>query len=174
MTFGEYLTQLRNARKLPKNALARELGTTFSTVNSWELHGAAPSQSNMQDLIDKLGLTAAEKTKLMELWLAMPRARKRGVEEHAPRYVSPPPDPKVSAASASALELLLTQALVPGQHTLSDAHAVLKVLAEGAPVLQAVSVSPERARAWLDAAKTLREQDLKLTAAGLLIMVSAE
>lgn len=177
MTFGAYLTELRNSRKIAKNAFAKAIGVPFSTVNNWELHGSAPNQANMSKLIKELKLTPTEKTKLTELWLAMPRGESEAPESpppsSAPTSLGRQPAAEPSGAAETALAALLTRALVPGRHTMFDAVAVFRALSEAAALVEDLGVAETPARAWLDAAASLRERGARVTAASLLAVVVA-
>ncbi len=165
MSFGSYLTELRTARKIAKNNLAKRLGVPFSTVNHWELHGASPNQANMRKLIDELKLTPSEKTKLTELWLAIPRGEGEAGE------VVPPASTRPTGEAETALEALLTRSIVPGRHTMFDALGVFRVLSEAAPLVAELALEEAAARAWLDAAASLRERGVKVSAATLLAII---
>ena len=173
MSFGAYLTELRTARRIAKNKLAKMIGVPFSTVNHWELHGAAPNQGNMSKLIKALApLTPAEKTKLTDLWLAMPSGEGESIE--MPPQSSPttgPPSSMPSGLAETALEALLTKALVPGRHTMFDAVAVFRALSEAALLVGELSVEEAAAQAWLDAAAALRERGSKVSASALLAQI---
>jgi transcriptional regulator with XRE-family HTH domain len=172
MTFGAYLTELRKARRIAKNALAKAIGVPFSTVNNWELHGAAPNQANMQKLIAALKPTAAEKAKLTELWLAIPRGED-SVDMPPPLSSSAPASARPSGDAEVSLEALLTRAIVPGRHTMFDALAAFAALRDAAPLVGELGVGEDAARLWLDAAAALRERGTKASAGLLLAMVVA-
>lgn len=160
MTFGDYLRELREARKLNKNKFAQALGIPFSTVNAWELHGATPNKKSLTAIIDVLALPPGEKKKLTESWLQIPG---RGGKRPAP---SPPDDqPERADASRKELEALLTLALVPGRHTLSDGVAVLAALGEAALFIKELSTTRAQALAWMDAAVLLRKRGQRVTPA---------
>ena len=172
-TFGEYLTKLRKARNIPKKTFAAGLGVPFSTVNRWERHESAPTQSNMRALIAALGLSPAEKSKLTELWMEMPgRGRRAPIVTPVTNWPNDADKVVVPAEDVRALEMLLVRAVVPEKHTLADATAVLLVLVGVAPLLGTFPATVTTARAWLDAAVLLRMREAKVTGPALVIALS--
>ena len=158
--FGEHLEALRKKRDLSKAAFARELRTSWSTVNNWELHGALPDRDHLRAIVAVLKLKPEEKTQLEEL-----------VGEGAAR-VRTDSGPPSEGRHPAKLEELLTRALVPGRHTIVDALLVLNALGEAAFLLSDVENAEGPAQLWLDAAAQLRSLNLKVTAASLAVVVA--
>jgi transcriptional regulator with XRE-family HTH domain len=174
MTFGAYLTELRKGRRIAKNRLAQQLKVPFSTVNNWEAHGAAPTQSNMAKLIAALKLTPPEKTRLTELWLGMPGAKEKEKDlmEQSPISISPSSTPPTLPAEV-ALAQLLTRATDPAVHTVFDGVAVYRAINEAAGLVADLNVGEAEARAALDAAAALRSRGMKVNAASLVVAMLA-
>ena len=160
VTFGEYLRELRAARKLNKNKFAQALGIPFSTVNAWELHGATPNKKSLTAIMEVLALAPAEKKKLTDLWLQIPGRGTKTLAKLPAEELAPAPVP-----ARKELESLLTAALVPGRHTLSDGVAVFAALGEAALFIKEKGITANEARLWLDRAAELREGGQKVTAA---------
>jgi transcriptional regulator with XRE-family HTH domain len=166
VTFGEYLRHLREARGMTKNGFAASLGIPFTTVNGWERHGTTPNNKNLGRVVDLLKVSPVERKKLTELWIAIPSKRR------APPSADASTDPPAQKRPPE-LEALLTRALVPGRHTLSDGMAVMTALAEAAPLIGELALTECAARVWLDAAVAVRARGLRVTAALLAAMVGA-
>lgn len=170
VTFGEYLRELREGRKFNKNRFAQALGIPFSTVNAWELHGATPNKKSLTSIMDVLELAQAERKKLTDLWLQIPGRRGKKVVERDAQTTEQAGGETPPARKD--LEGLLTAALVPGRHTLTDGVAVLSALGEAALFIKERGINTAEARVWLDAAALLRERGTKVTAALLAVAMA--
>lgn len=172
MSFGDYLRELRKARGMAKNRFANLLGVPYSTVDGWERRGATPQKANLAAIVDKLQLDRDEKKKLTDLWLTMPSRRRKGaVASEAESVGAGKAD---AAGRRQELEALLTRALVPGKHTLSDGVTVLGALADALDLILTLGATETTARVWLDAAAVLRERGIKKVTAAQLAVVIAD
>lgn len=176
LTAGEYIRQLREARNMSIADLQRALGVAWSTVNSWEKKGAVPDRATTALLVERLGLSPEERAGLFEAVNyvtpstspSSPTSPRGPTTPASPRAPAHPPsrEPR-SDAQREAMSDALTKALDTRRHTVMDAIQILDALADGAEAFQTLNDPSQAARAWLDAAATLRARGLPVTAGSL-------